>query len=125
SLFSTALAEVTTALGVPGVLEVNAPLIEEQATHRDLIDTAGAHHALRVQVAAAAVVACVSEPVAQWVRRLCPEDAAKVRVTPNGVNTTRIAPSDVPGAGDPVVLFVGTLKPWHGVEVLLEAAALA
>lgn len=125
SLFSTALAEVTTALGVPGVLEVNAPLIEEQATHRDLIDSTAAHHALRAQVAAASVVACVSEPVAQWVRRLCPEDTAKVRVTPNGVNTTRIAPSRVPSAGDPVVLFVGTLKPWHGVEVLLQAAALA
>ncbi|QDO88617.1 glycosyltransferase family 4 protein [Ornithinimicrobium ciconiae] len=125
SLFSTALAEVTTTLGIPGVLEVNAPLIDEQATHRHLIDAEAAHHALRTQVAAAAVVACVSEPVAQWVRGHCPEAADKIRVTPNGVNTTRIVPTAVSTEGDPVVLFVGTLKPWHGVEVLLDAAALA
>lgn len=125
SLFSTALAQVSTALGIPGVLEVNAPLIDEQATHRHLVDADGALTALRTQVAAAAVVACVSEPVAQWVLGHCPEAAEKVRVTPNGVNTTRIVPTEVSTSGDPVVLFVGTLKPWHGVEVLLEAAALA
>lgn len=125
SLFSTALAEVASALRVPAVLEVNAPLIEEQATHRDLIDVAGALHALRTQVTAATVVACVSEPVAAWVRRHCPEATDRIRVTPNGVNTTRIAPTPVSTDGDPVVLFVGTLKPWHGVEVLLEAAAVA
>ncbi|WP_114906962.1 glycosyltransferase family 4 protein [Ornithinimicrobium murale] len=125
SLFSTALAEVSTTLGIPGVLEVNAPLIDEQATHRDLIDATGALNALRTQVHAAAVVACVSEPVAAWVRGHCPEAAAKITVTPNGVNTTRIAPTEARTEGDPVVLFVGTLKPWHGVEVLLEAAAVA
>lgn len=125
SLFSTALAQVTTTLGIPGVLEVNAPLIDEQATHRHLIDAEGALNALRTQVAAATVVACVSEPVAQWVRGHCPEAADKIIVTPNGVNTTRIAPTTVSTEGDPVVLFVGTLKPWHGVDVLLEAAALA
>ncbi|MCK0113554.1 glycosyltransferase family 4 protein [Ornithinimicrobium sp. F0845] len=125
SLFSTALAEVTTTLGIPGVLEVNAPLIDEQATHRHLVDEDGARAALRAQVAAASVVACVSEPVAAWVRSHCPEAAHKIRVTPNGVNTTRIAPTRASSDGDPVVLFVGTLKPWHGTDVLLEAAALA
>lgn len=125
SLFSTALAEVTTTLGIPGVLEVNAPLIDEQAAHRHLVHTDGALRALRTQVAAATVVACVSEPVAAWVRGHCPWAADKIRVTPNGVNTTRIAPTQAFTDGDPVVLFVGTLKPWHGVEVLVEAASLA
>lgn len=125
SLFSTALAEVTTTLGIPGVLEVNAPLIDEQATHRHLVDADAALRALRTQVGAATVVACVSEPVAGWVRGHCPDAASKVRVTPNGVNTHRITPSVVVADGRPVVVFVGTLKPWHGVEVLLDAAALA
>ncbi|WP_353950970.1 glycosyltransferase family 4 protein [Knoellia sp. S7-12] len=124
SLFSSALAEVTGALAIPGVLEVNAPLIDEQAIHRHLVDADAALRALRTQVRAATVVACVSEPVAEWVRRHCPDAASKVRVTPNGVNTHRIRPSAV-ATGDPVVVFVGTLKPWHGVEVLLDAAALA
>lgn len=125
SLFSTALAEVTSELGIPGILEVNAPLIEEQATHRHLVDADGARDVLRTQVMAAAVVACVSEPVADWVRRHVPEAGDRIRVTPNGVNTSRIVPGRPEAAGDPVVLFVGTLKPWHGVEVLLEAAAVA
>ncbi|MFW5469281.1 glycosyltransferase family 4 protein [Knoellia sp. CPCC 206435] len=125
SLFSTALAEVTVALGIPGVLEVNAPLIDEQAVHRHLVDGDAALRTLRTQVGAASVVACVSEPVAQWVRTHCPDAGAKVRVVPNGVNTRRIRPTVAPDDGDPVVLFVGTLKPWHGVEVLLDAAVLA
>ena len=42
SLFSTALADVARAAGAPGVLEVNAPLIDEQRRHRVLVDGAGA-----------------------------------------------------------------------------------
>ena len=44
SLFSTALADITAATGVPGVLEVNAPLIDEQRRHRSLVDASGAEH---------------------------------------------------------------------------------
>lgn len=127
SLFSTALARVTAELGVPGVLEVNAPLVEEQREHRHLVDEAGAWAALRTQARAATRVGAVSEPVARWVREhtgLGPDDP-RVVVTPNGVNTERVRPVRGAADGPPVVLFVGTLKPWHGVEVLLEAAALA
>ncbi len=126
SLFSHALATATDALGVPGVLEVNAPLVDEQRTHRELVDEASAAQALRLQVAAAERVVTVSPPVADWVRERCdlPLRDRHVVVCPNGVNHHRIRPS-VAEPGPPVVLFVGTLKPWHGVEVLLEAAALA
>ena len=123
SLFSGALAAVTAALDVPGVLEVNSPLIEEQATHRELADRALAEDVLRRQVAAAASVSCVSTPVAAWVRRTDPGHPA-VLVVPNGVNTGRI-PLVRADRSDPVVVFVGTLKPWHGTDVLLEAAARA
>ncbi|MDQ3382955.1 MAG: glycosyltransferase family 4 protein, partial [Actinomycetota bacterium] len=127
SLFSTALAEVTRRLGVPGILEVNAPLIEEQRDHRQLVDEPAAAQALQVQVAAAASVCCVSQPVADWVRRRAgiPAGDPRVVVTPNGVNTDRIGPVGPAGDGPATVLFVGTLKPWHGVDVLLRAAALA
>ena len=53
SLFSTALAEVAEATGAAGILEVNAPLIEEQRTHRVLVDEEAAGKALARQVAAA------------------------------------------------------------------------
>ncbi|WP_134323631.1 glycosyltransferase family 4 protein [Cumulibacter soli] len=125
SLFSTALSQVTASLPVPSVLEVNAPLIDEQAAHRHLVDRDGALAALRTQVAAATVIACVSEPVVQWVLSHCPSASGKVRLTPNGVNTERILPVEPAPSRRPVVVFVGTLKAWHGVETLLDAAAAA
>ncbi len=176
SLFSTVLPRVRRALRagvgrtgeprVTTVLEVNAPLVDEQRTHRVLVDEAGAAQALALQLGAADVVACVSEPVAAWVRgHLGADDRAAadvlgaahashhacagtvrhirrpahgcdtpflhrgagpaVVVTPNGVNTDRIRPVTPDLGGDPVVVFVGTLKPWHGVEDLVRAAALA
>ncbi|SOC56859.1 glycosyltransferase family 4 protein [Ornithinimicrobium cerasi] len=126
SLFSTVLATVSAAHACTTVLEVNAPLVDEQREHRVLVDEAGAEAALEAQVAAADVVACVSEQVAGWVRsRTTRPGDADVRVTPNGVNTDRIMPVTPDPSGDPVVVFVGTLKPWHGVEDLLAAAALA
>ena len=130
SLFSTALADITAAIGVPGVLEVNAPLIDEQRRHRSLVDASGAEQALRRQVGAARATVCVSDPVADWVRRHTADvpdaDAVadRIHTVPNGVSVRRIQPQPA----DPervVVTFVGTLKPWHGVADLITAASLA
>lgn len=121
SLFSTVLAEVVALSDAVGVLEVNAPLIEEERTYRELIDEAGAKAALKTQVTAAAVTVCVSDPVREWVRART--GTTRAHTVPNGVSITRITPQ--PEAEDVVVTFVGTLKPWHGVADLLEAAALA
>ena len=123
SLFSRALATVTERSRAVGLLEVNAPLIEEQATHRELVDAAGARAALTVQASAADRVLAVSEPVAAWVRERVP--GARVVVTPNGVDPQRIGAVRHDASDTPTVVFVGTRKPWHGVEHLLEAAAMA
>jgi len=42
SLWSFAAMEYARTANTPGLLEVNAPLVEEQAEHRDLVDRAGA-----------------------------------------------------------------------------------
>ena len=130
SLCSTALADITAATGVPGVLEVNAPLIDEQRRHRSLVDASGAEQALRRQVGAARATVCVSDPVADWVRRHTADvpdaDAVadRIHTVPNGVSVRRIQPQ--PADPDRVVVtFVGTLKPWHGVADLITAASLA
>ena len=118
SLFSTVIAEC----GVPGILEVNAPLIDEQRTHRVLVDEQAADAALQEQVQAALATICVSDPVRDWV--IARTEGTRVFTVPNGVNVRRITPQpESPGA--PVVTFVGTLKPWHGVDVLLRARAQA
>lgn len=113
------------ARGVPSLLEVNAPLIEEQRTHRVLVDEPAAQDVARSALAAASGVTCVSDQVATWVRGVAPQ--ARVVVVENGVDTRRVRPAvrDVVGAAEPFTIgFVGTLKPWHGVEQLVEAVAL-
>ncbi|MFE5839780.1 glycosyltransferase family 4 protein [Arthrobacter sp. NPDC056493] len=125
SLFSPALAMAAGALGVPAVLEVNAPLIDEQQQYRELHDAGLAERMLRTNAAASSVVACVSEPVVRWVEGRIP--GARTVLAPNGVNTERITPrlAGRDHSSRLTVAFVGTLKPWHGVGYLLEAVAHA
>lgn len=120
SLFSEAGARVSERSGAPLVVEVNAPLIDEQREHRSLVDEEVARAATRATFTAADVISCVSAPVADWVRDTCPE--AHTRVVGNGVNTTRIRPARS-GPRPFTVGFVGTLKPWHGTDLLLRAFA--
>lgn len=126
SLWSFAGMEHARAAGTPGLLEVNAPLIEEQAVHRGLRDAAGAETvAARVFRAAAALLA-VSAEVAAWLERSAAV-GGRVHVIANGVDPDRFHP-DVPPAtpGPPgtfTVGFVGSMKRWHGLPVLIEAFA--
>lgn len=110
---------------VPSVLEVNAPLIDEQARYRVLTDRAGAEAVATRAFDAAASIVAVSGPVAGWVGRRT--TGTGIHVIPNGVDTTHVRPmagvQTPPSSPGFAVGFVGTLKPWHGVEVLLEAFA--
>jgi glycosyltransferase involved in cell wall biosynthesis len=129
SLFSTAGATVKAATGAPLVVEVNAPLVDEQRTHRVLTDEGRALADTVEIVSSANVVVCVSAAVAAWVEAVTDGSAiARTVVAPNGVNTTRIVPAAAGAGRAPAAFtvgFVGTLKPWHGVDVLLRAATTA
>jgi alpha-maltose-1-phosphate synthase len=129
SLFSRALSVVGaqgTGARITRILEVNSPLIEEQARHRTIVDPPLAWAALRSQVWAADRVVAVSPPVADWIGRHT-ASGDRLRVVANGVNIDRIHPPATSATRREmaVVVFVGTLKPWHGIEILIEAAALA
>lgn len=126
SLWGRTATAWSDAAGVPSVLEVNAPLVDEQAEHRVLVDRASADGVAAAALSAAAAVVCVSDGVAAWARALSTHPE-RVVVVPNGVDTERVRPAARPVApvdAAPFCLgFVGTLKPWHGVEVLLDALA--
>lgn len=116
--------------GVTSVLEVNAPLVEEQARHRGLDDRAGAEAVARAAIGAAGTVVCVTDDVRDWARTVrgpLPGGPESVHTVANGVDTTTIRPSSRPvapaDAATFTVGFVGTLKPWHGVHLLVEAMA--
>ena len=118
--------EYARATGTPGLLEVNAPLIEEQAEHRGLVDRASAQHVAERAFNAAHVLLAVSEEVAEYLKRYSMA-RDKVQVVPNGVNPDRFAPNQKPSlptaAETLTVGFAGSMKPWHGLENLLEAFA--
>jgi glycosyltransferase involved in cell wall biosynthesis len=126
ALWSFAGMEYARTANVPGLLEVNAPLIEEQAQHRVLVDRDGALRVAERAFAAAGLLIAVSDEVKSYLQQYAGA-AGRTHVIPNGVNPDRfprgLAPS-LPGpAGTFTVGFVGTLKPWHGLAALAEAFA--
>jgi glycosyltransferase involved in cell wall biosynthesis len=124
SLWSYAGMEHAYARGLPGLLEVNAPLIAEQERHRGLADRAEAERVAWRAFGTASALLAVSEGVAGYLRA-APAAHGRVHVVPNGVDPARFPPRRGRPEGAPFTVgFVGTLKPWHGLETLLEAFAL-
>jgi glycosyltransferase involved in cell wall biosynthesis len=122
SLWSCAVLQAAVGAGATTVLEVNSPLVEEQARHRVLVDADGARRRAALALTAADLPFAVSGPVADWATALC---RRPVLVVPNGVDPGRFPPR-APGVAEQdclTVAFVGTFRPWHGLELLLDAVA--
>lgn len=126
SLWSFAGMEYARRAGIPGLLEVNAPLVDEQQEHRGLADRSAAEKTAERCFGAASNLIAVSEVMAAYLERR-PEARGRVRVVPNGVDPERFRPGLPPALPrDPGVFtvgFVGSLKPWHGLPGLVEAFA--
>jgi glycosyltransferase involved in cell wall biosynthesis len=124
SLWSFTAMEYARSVGIPGLLEVNAPLIEEQEKHRGLSDRTSAQRVAERVFSAATALIAVSEEIKTYLEGY-PRVGQRVHVIPNGVNPDRfpinIKPSLPASPGTFTVGFVGTLKPWHGLPILVEA----
>jgi len=125
SLWSHAAMQWARDNKVSGVLEVNAPLIEEQAKYRGLVDIEKARWvADRVFRDAGALIA-VSQGVADDIHRNHPSVGHRVHVISNGVSSHRfpdhLQPTIAKRPGSFTVGFLGTLKPWHGLDTLIES----
>ncbi|HEY0069402.1 MAG TPA: glycosyltransferase family 4 protein [Chloroflexia bacterium] len=127
SLWSFAAMDYAREHGIPALLEVNAPLIEEEARHRGLVDRPFAEWVAQKVFGAASALLAVSTEVAGYLEGF-PQAAGRVHVVPNGVDPGRFSPgmkATLPApAGVFTVGFVGTLKPWHGLPALAEAFAM-
>ncbi len=124
ALWSYAAMEYAAFAGLPGVLEVNAPLVDEQSRFRKLHMVEQAEAAARRCWESAGSLLAVSHPLAGWLRERV-ANPERVHVVPNGVDTARFGShvrGVLPGAPGAVTLgFVGSLRPWHGVERLVAA----
>jgi glycosyltransferase involved in cell wall biosynthesis len=117
ALFAFAATGYAATRGIPSVLEVNAPLLDEQRRHRGLVRAAEAQRATRRAMRRATRVVAVSPAVAEYARG---HGAAAPLVVPNGVDAARFA-APPRFAGPFTAGFVGTLKPWHDLETLVAA----
>jgi glycosyltransferase involved in cell wall biosynthesis len=125
SLYGTAGAELARDLDLPRVVELNAPLAQEQSNHRGAGVAELARKAERWTLLGADAIVTVSRPLRDHVVSLgvSPE---RVHVLPNGVDTAlfRTGPPDEStrtrwGLGPgPLLGFVGGLRPWHGTDAL-------
>lgn len=131
SLFSYAGVELARALDAPLILEVNAPLAREAATHRELVLRSTAEELERRVLCAADALVVVSNALVDHARSLG-VDEARIEVLPNAVDPDRFH-AGVSGEAvrarygledKRVVGFVGSLKPWHDLETLARAAEL-
>lgn len=131
SLFGIAGRESARWHNVPFVLEVNAPLVIEQKEHRRLLSEPLAREIEHYLFSTADCVVPVSETLAGYIRSVAPD--AKIRTIANGVDIEAFANAvnvdhwrqrwELPDRRDQLIGFVGSLKPWHGLDLLLEAFA--
>jgi glycosyltransferase involved in cell wall biosynthesis len=126
SLWSTAGVRAARRLGVPVVVEVNAPLVAEQAEFRTLV-LADEARAIEAEVFRCAdALAVVSNELVAYVTARGAA-AGRVQVIRNAVETDRFHPQVQPARtpripdGAFVVGFSGSLKAWHGLDTLLPA----
>ena len=121
ALWSWAAMRAGAALGARAVLEVNAPLLEEQARARVLPMPDAAAQAARRAFGRADALIAVSPAVAHWLEGFA-EARGRVHVVANGVDVALFTPAAHPPAAF-TVGFVGTLKPWHDLATLVDGFA--
>jgi glycosyltransferase involved in cell wall biosynthesis len=131
-LFNLAGVHTAQRFGIPLVLEINAPLAWERATYERLVLKRTARRIEREICSRADQVVVVSTPLKDY---LANEGVPHERITvlPNGADPNRFCPApdirtrmraSLGIAPHQVVIgFSGILRPWHGVELLIEAIA--
>ena len=128
--YSTAAIATGRAHGIPVLLEVNTIALERQTyEHHRLRMPALANRYERSICAGASHVFAVSTPLAHFLAVERGVDRRDLTVLPNGANPETFKPGASPRpaaltgvASQRIVIgFVGILRPWHGVDLFLQA----
>ncbi len=130
TLFGLGGIQIAQELGVPHILEANAPLAYEQEKMRGLEMKEFARQMEARIFRESSRVIVVSKQLKAFVES-CGVPEAQITVMPNAVDPARFLSNGQPlpvikklGFNSHTVIgFVGSLKPWHGTETLLEAFA--
>lgn len=131
SLFGHVGIDLADALNVPLITEVNAPLAEEARAFRSLQLTELASEIEQRVLSRADAIIAVSAVLADHLAA-AGVSRRKLHVIPNGVDVAlfdgaasrEVCRARLDFEDEFVVGFAGSLKDWHGVDVLLAAFAL-
>jgi glycosyltransferase involved in cell wall biosynthesis len=119
ALYSAAGSTAAHVLGIPHLVELNAPLPEEATRYRELERPEAALELERIVLSGADLVFPVSSPLADYAAT---RGARRVEVMPNAVWLQRF--EGLPARADcaaPLAVFAGALRPWHGIETIALA----
>jgi len=130
--FNASVVLAAKKLNIPAILEVNAPLAYERSTQEDeqLFFQKLAFKAETLICNYAHKTVVVSTPLAEYLKSVGVKKE-KLIVMPNGVNTKRFSPhpkspillKQINSSGQLIIGFSGVLRPWHGVDLLIDAFA--
>jgi glycosyltransferase involved in cell wall biosynthesis len=130
--YSTAAWRAARAAKLPLLLEVNSPMVYERSEYENLplkFPRLAARYERSIFNGADRIFA-VSTPLQRYLVDELNIDERKIVVLPNGADPDVFVPADGETTrrryhleGQTVVGFVGILRPWHGVDLLLGAFA--
>jgi glycosyltransferase involved in cell wall biosynthesis len=118
ALHSAAGSRAAERLGIPHVVELNAPLLDEASRYRTLEELEAASRLEGATLAGAELVLAVSRPLARYAHR---RGARRVEVFPNAVAIERYPGSPPRRRARPVAVFTGRVRPWHGIDTVAAA----
>ena len=126
SLFNIAGLNFGKKYNIPFMLEVNAPLIREALKYRHITLSHIASAVGKSLFSNSTHIIAVSNELRDFISSKSPK--AAVSVVPNGVRIDHFSsgnesPGDKTGDGGFTIAFLGSLKPWHGVEILIDSFA--
>jgi alpha-maltose-1-phosphate synthase len=118
ALHSAAGSRAAARLGIPHLVELNAPLVDEARRYRRLEEPDAAARLERDVLAGAELVLAVSRPLATHALR---RGARRAEVFPNAVAIERYPRRPPRRREDPVAVFTGRVRAWHGIETVAAA----
>jgi glycosyltransferase involved in cell wall biosynthesis len=127
SLWSYAGMEAAASANIAGLLEVSAPLIEEELACGRLVNRDGAERAAQRAFSAAGAVIATSLDIASYLQHRFPETGTRVTVVPSGIDPARFPARQQPferrRAGTFTIAAVGRFGAGDGLPLLLDAFA--
>lgn len=115
-------------LGLPSLLEVNSPLRDHSGSIKQVLDAMMLVRPMkRAREELLRKASALITPLPEIVPDTVPRE--KVHRVSWGANTRRFHPGVVPKpleipTGSRVVVFAGSFRPWHGVDLVVQAAPL-